>query len=88
MALYYREDIFKKYNLPVPTTWAQYADDAAKLHAADPKVYITDFTPRNPDSSSGLCGRMAEACSAPAGNPGRCPSITLKPSKLLLTGKI
>jgi multiple sugar transport system substrate-binding protein len=46
MELYYREDIFTKYHLPVPTTWAQYADDAAKLHAADPKVYITDFPPR------------------------------------------
>src|SRR3989449_4577191 len=48
MELYYREDIFKKYNLPVPTTWAQYADEAAKLHAADPKVYIAHFNPRQP----------------------------------------
>ena len=48
MELYYREDLFQKYHLPVPTTWAQYADDAAKLHAADPKVYITDFNPRQP----------------------------------------
>ena len=48
MALYYREDIFKKYNIPVPTTWAQYADDAAKLHAANPKVYIGHFNPRQP----------------------------------------
>lgn len=46
MAMFYREDIFKKYNLPVPTTWAQYADEAAKLHAADPKVYMTSFNPR------------------------------------------
>jgi multiple sugar transport system substrate-binding protein len=46
MALFYRSDIFKKYNLPVPTTWAQYADDAAKLHAADPNEYITDFAPK------------------------------------------
>jgi multiple sugar transport system substrate-binding protein len=53
MALFYREDIFKKYNLPVPTTWAQYADDAAKLHAADPKVYITDFPPRQPGQFTG-----------------------------------
>ncbi len=44
----YREDIFNTYHLPVPTTWAQYADDAAKLHAANPKSYITDFPPRNP----------------------------------------
>jgi multiple sugar transport system substrate-binding protein len=48
MALYYRQDIFQKYNLPVPTTWAQYADDAAKLHAADPNEYITTFPPKNP----------------------------------------
>src|SRR5947209_1070670 len=31
LTLYYRQDVFQKYNLPVPTTWAQYADDAAKL---------------------------------------------------------
>jgi multiple sugar transport system substrate-binding protein len=54
MALYYRTDIFKKYNLPVPSTWAQYADDAAKLHAADPKAYITDFPPRQPGEFVGL----------------------------------
>ncbi len=54
MAMYYRDDIFKKYNLPVPTTWAQYADDAAKLHAADPKAYITDFPPRQPGQFVGL----------------------------------
>ncbi len=54
MALYYRTDIFKKYNLPVPTTWAIYADDAAKLHAANPKAYITDFPPRNPGQFTGL----------------------------------
>jgi multiple sugar transport system substrate-binding protein len=46
LALYYRQDVFQKYNLPVPTTWAQFADDAAKLHAADPNEYITDFPPK------------------------------------------
>jgi multiple sugar transport system substrate-binding protein len=54
MALYYRDDVFKKYNLPVPTTWAQYADDAAKLHAANPQAFITDFPPRNPGWFTGL----------------------------------
>ncbi len=48
IAMYYRADIFKKYNLPIPTTWAQYADDAVKLHAADPNEYITDFPPKEP----------------------------------------
>src|SRR5436190_6061202 len=53
MALFYRADLFQKYHIPVPTTWAQYADDAAKLHAADPKVYITDFPPRQPGQFTG-----------------------------------
>jgi len=54
MALFYREDIFKKYHISVPTTWAQYADAAAKLHAADPNVYITDFPPKQPGWFTGL----------------------------------
>jgi multiple sugar transport system substrate-binding protein len=48
MAMFYRDDIFKQYNIPVPTTWAQYADAAAKLHAANPNYYITDFPPKQP----------------------------------------
>jgi multiple sugar transport system substrate-binding protein len=54
LGLYYRQDIFQKYNLPVPTTWAQFADDAAKLHAADPNEYITDFPPKQPGWFTGL----------------------------------
>src|SRR3989440_13066959 len=46
LALWYRQDVFQKYHLPVPTTWAQFADDAAKLHAANPNEYITDFPPK------------------------------------------
>ena len=53
MSLFYRADVFKKYNLPVPATWAQYADDAARLHAANPNDYITDFPPKNPGQFSG-----------------------------------
>ncbi len=44
MALFYNETIFEKYGLTVPTTWAQYAADAAKLHAANPKEYIATDT--------------------------------------------
>jgi multiple sugar transport system substrate-binding protein len=54
MGLWYRQDLFKKYHLPVPTTWAQYADDAAKLHAANPNDYITDFPPKQPGQFTGL----------------------------------
>ncbi len=43
MGLFYRADLFKKYGLPVPTTWAQYLSDAQKLHAANPNAYIAAF---------------------------------------------
>jgi multiple sugar transport system substrate-binding protein len=52
--MYYRTDVFKKYNLTVPTTWAEYADDAAKLHAAAPNAYITDFPPKEAGWFTGL----------------------------------
>lgn len=44
MALLYRKDLFAKYGISrPPTTWAEYATDAAKVHAADPSVYLGDF---------------------------------------------
>jgi multiple sugar transport system substrate-binding protein len=43
MALMYRKDLFTKNNIPVPTTWAQYADDAAKIKAVDPNAYIASM---------------------------------------------
>jgi len=41
MALFYNEKVFKQYGLTVPTTWDEYVADAAKLHTANPKAYIT-----------------------------------------------
>jgi multiple sugar transport system substrate-binding protein len=43
MALLYRTDIFAKYKLAVPTTWAQYQQEAIALHKANPKLYMTEF---------------------------------------------
>ncbi len=40
MAMLYRKDIFDKYHLSVPTTWAAYAREAATLHQANPKIYL------------------------------------------------
>ena len=45
MALLYRTDIFAQYHLAVPTTWAQYQQEAIALHKANPKIYMTDFPP-------------------------------------------
>ncbi|HEX2819480.1 MAG TPA: sugar ABC transporter substrate-binding protein [Streptosporangiaceae bacterium] len=44
MVLFYNKAVYDKYKLPVPTTWAQFAADAKKLHAANPKAYITNDT--------------------------------------------
>jgi multiple sugar transport system substrate-binding protein len=41
MALLYNKTLFRKYGVSTaPSTWAQYAADAAKIHRADPGVYI------------------------------------------------
>lgn len=41
--MYVREDIFKKYNVDVPTTWDEYAEAAQKLKDAGYDGYMTDF---------------------------------------------
>jgi multiple sugar transport system substrate-binding protein len=54
MALFYRADLFKKYGLTVPTTWAQFAADAAKLHQEAPGVYLGTFSSADPGEFAGL----------------------------------
>jgi multiple sugar transport system substrate-binding protein len=44
MALFYNEKVFAQYGLTVPATWDQYLADAKKLHADNPKDYITNDT--------------------------------------------
>ncbi|MEV4252332.1 sugar ABC transporter substrate-binding protein [Spirillospora sp. NPDC049652] len=44
MALMYRKDLFAKYGITKPpATWDEYAADAAKVHQADPSVYLGYF---------------------------------------------
>jgi multiple sugar transport system substrate-binding protein len=54
MALFVRGDIFKKYGLAIPKTWAEYATDAQKLHKAHPGLSITFFDPNNAEWFNGL----------------------------------
>ncbi|MFC4783369.1 ABC transporter substrate-binding protein [Nocardioides sp. MAHUQ-72] len=54
MALFYRKDIFDKLGLKAPTTWDEYAQAAAKIHADDPKRYITFFSQSDPNWYTGL----------------------------------
>jgi multiple sugar transport system substrate-binding protein len=43
MGFYYNGKELAKYHISPPTTWAQFATDAATLHKADPSAYITNF---------------------------------------------
>lgn len=54
MALMYQPSVLTKYNLPVPTTWAQFASDAVALHRADPSQYLTYFAPNDGDQMEAL----------------------------------
>jgi multiple sugar transport system substrate-binding protein len=55
MMLYYREDLFKKYNLDVPTTWDQFAEVAAKVReVGKPGQYLTTFSSGDPGWFAGL----------------------------------
>jgi len=44
MALLYRTDVFQKYHLAVPTTWAQYAQEAQQLHEDNSKISMANFS--------------------------------------------
>jgi multiple sugar transport system substrate-binding protein len=54
LALYYRADLFKKYGIPVPKTWADYQAAGKTLKAKDPKLSLTAFDPSNPWLFNGL----------------------------------
>jgi multiple sugar transport system substrate-binding protein len=47
MGLFYRKDVFTKLGLTPPTTWAQFAQDAAAIHKANPNDYICTMPPGN-----------------------------------------
>ena len=44
MAFYYNTKELAKYGITPPTTWAEFATDAAKLHKANPNAYMTNFS--------------------------------------------
>jgi multiple sugar transport system substrate-binding protein len=44
LGLYYRKDVFAKYGLPVPKTWADYYTVAKTLRAKDPSAHISSFS--------------------------------------------
>jgi multiple sugar transport system substrate-binding protein len=54
MVFFYRKDVFAKLGLTAPTTWAEYATDAARIHKANPKQYLGNFDAADPEWFAGL----------------------------------
>ncbi len=54
MIFFYRKDVFDQLGLKAPATWADYAADAAKIHAHNPKQYIGNFTAADAGWFAGL----------------------------------
>ncbi|CAL9371039.1 hypothetical protein SUDANB176_00868 [Streptomyces sp. enrichment culture] len=60
MMFYYREDLFEKYGLAVPTTWDEFAETARKLKKAAPDKDLTTFSAND----SGLFAGLAQQAGA------------------------
>ncbi len=50
MGMFYRTDVYKKFGITPATTWDQFAQQAAQVHAADPGTYLSSFYPASPDT--------------------------------------
>jgi multiple sugar transport system substrate-binding protein len=48
MGFYYNQQTLAKYHITPPTTWAELAQDATKLHSQNPKAYLIDFPANDP----------------------------------------
>jgi multiple sugar transport system substrate-binding protein len=60
MMFYYRQDLFKKYGLTVPTTWEQFAETARALKKKAPDKDLTTFSAND----SGLFAGLAQQAGA------------------------
>ncbi|MEF9902220.1 ABC transporter substrate-binding protein [Streptomyces sp. P9-A2] len=60
MMFYYREDLFKKYGLTVPTTWDEFAETARELKKESPETDLTTFSAND----SGLFAGLAQQAGA------------------------
>jgi multiple sugar transport system substrate-binding protein len=54
MVFFYRKDIFDQLGLKAPTTWAEYAADAAAIHSHNPKQFIGNFSAADSGWFAGL----------------------------------
>ncbi|AYN42817.1 extracellular solute-binding protein [Streptomyces dangxiongensis] len=60
MMFYYRQDLFEKYGMKVPTTWEQFAETARELKKKAPDKDLTTFSAND----SGLFAGLAQQAGA------------------------
>jgi multiple sugar transport system substrate-binding protein len=58
MAFYYDQQTLAKYHITPPSTWAELATDAVKLHSEDSSAYLMNF---NANDTQWLMDMMAQA---------------------------
>ena len=77
MVFFYRKDIFDSLGLKAPTTWDEYAADAATIHAKNPKQYIGNFSAVDSGWFAGLAQQAgANWWTTDRRPPGTSPSTT------------
>ena len=84
MGLLYRKDVFDKHSIKVPETWEQFAQEAVKLHEADPNVYMTDFLHNDGGWFTGL---LWQAGSRPFKVDGTSLTININDSPAMKVAK-
>jgi multiple sugar transport system substrate-binding protein len=48
MGFYYDQQTLARYHITPPKTWAEFAQDAVKVHTQNPKAYLIDFAANDP----------------------------------------
>ena len=85
LGMLYRKDIFDQYGIQVPTTWDEFAAAARKLHAANPKVYLTNFASSQPAAWHGLLWQAGGKPYVRSGKSTIAIHVNDAPSKKLAT---
>lgn len=62
LAMFYRDDVLKRYDIEPPKTWQEFETAAEKLHKANPKAYITSI---DPGDAGGVDSLLWQAGSRP-----------------------
>jgi multiple sugar transport system substrate-binding protein len=65
MGLLVNQQFMDKYHVTIPTTWAQLAQEAAKVHQEDPNAYLTNFDTGAVSGGEDYMGLLWQAAARP-----------------------